>query len=83
MYLEGLKSTLFGVFVNLSITVGNFYISDNGKKECKTQKSGVPSLKNQTETPLSRTICGFFVWTSTVKPFFGFCSKKPANPHEY
>lgn len=23
------------------------------------------------------------VWTSTVKPFFGSCFQKPANPHEY
>lgn len=23
------------------------------------------------------------VWTSTANPFFGFCSKKPANSHEY
>ena len=51
---------------------------------CRLQrKNRVSGLEIQAEASLSRYLIRFYFWTSTVKPFFGFCSQKPANPHEY
>lgn len=55
------RNTLsFGAFVNLSINCQKLLSSDNEKKGEK-RKNGVPSLKNQAGTPLSRIPYGFLL----------------------
>ena len=48
----------------------------NAKENRKTRFSPEKSGKNLAKIR-------FAVWTSTAKPFFEFCLKKPANPHKY
>ena len=47
------------------------------EKGCIRKKSGIPGLTNQAEIPLFLLLAAIQPWTSTVKPFFGFCFKSP------
>ena len=62
---------------------GNFYTSVGGEKGCKTQKSGVPSLKNQVKTPIRFADISENGDDSNGSTIFFENGKKPANPHDY
>jgi len=67
---------------NLSINSLEIFLFPAREKREENKKCGVPSLKNQAETPHFAADMQFFIWTSTVKRFLENHSKKPANPHK-
>ena len=53
-----------------------------------TMTQGICKLRNGKKAKeygdvYKRQSLQFAVWTSKVKPFWGFGSKNPTNPHEY
>ncbi|HIW14570.1 MAG TPA: hypothetical protein H9691_03880, partial [Firmicutes bacterium] len=83
LYLEGLKLAHLGLSsIYLYICRKLLQFRQREKRVVNAKKRSSQPEKSG-ENSASADDLRISVWTSTVKPFFGFYSKKPANPHEY